>query len=81
MVQMPEQVVFEQTKIEIANVINQSIQIYNLPVYQIAIILKDFYNEAQVQAQNEYKFQFEQYQAQLRKEQEPKEATEEKSEN
>ena len=81
MVQMPEQVVFEQTKIEIANVINQSIQIYNLPVYQIAIILKDFYNEAQTQAQNEYKFQFEQYQAQLRKEQEPKEETEEKSEN
>lgn len=81
MAQMPEQVVFEQTKIEIANVINQSIQIHNLPVYQIAIILKDFYNEAQAQAQNEYKFQFEQYQMQLRKEQESKEQPEEKSEN
>ena len=61
MTEMPQQVVFEQTKLEIANVINHSIVHHKLPIYQVAIILKDLYEEAQNQAQIEYKKQLDQY--------------------
>lgn len=67
---MPEQVAFEQIKQEVARVINYGINDLHLPIYQAAIILKDLYNEAQMQAQLEYNTALQKYNTELQKEQE-----------
>lgn len=69
MAKVPEAVLFEQVKRETANYINRAISM-GLPLYQAAAILKDLYNEAQIQAQKGYQQQLEQYQSDLQKEDE-----------
>ena len=63
MPQMPPQVAYEYLKQEVANTINRGISELQIPLYQIAQILKDLYTEANAQAQLEYQQAIQQYNA------------------
>lgn len=63
MPQMPPQVAYEYLKQEVANTINRGISELQIPLYQIAQILKDLYTEANAQAQLEYQQTVQQYNA------------------
>lgn len=63
MPQMPPQVAYEYLKQEVANTINRGISELQVPLYQVAQILKDLYTEANAQAQLEYQQAVQQYNA------------------
>ena len=63
MPQMPPQVAYEYLKQEVANIINRGISELQVPLYQVAQILKDLYTEANAQAQLEYQQAVQQYNA------------------
>lgn len=63
MLQMPPQIAYEYLKQEVANTINRGISELQIPLYQIAQILKDLYTEANAQAQLEYQQAVQQYNA------------------
>lgn len=56
---------FERTKQTLAGVINEAINIHGLPIYLVAIGLKELYNEAQAQANLEYQQYIQQQQSQI----------------
>lgn len=56
---------FERTKQTLASVVNEAINIHGLPIYLVAIGLKELYNEAQAQANLEYQQYIQQQQSQI----------------
>lgn len=57
---MPSNLIFEEAKTNIAKVINEELR--RVPMYEMEIILKDFYNEVSREAQNEYNRSLKEYQ-------------------
>ena len=49
---MPSNLIFEEAKTNIAKAINEELR--RVPMYEMEIILRDFYNEASREARNEY---------------------------
>ena len=57
---MPSNLIFEEAKTNIAKVINEELR--RVPMYEMEIILRDFYNEASREARNEYNRSLKEYQ-------------------
>lgn len=57
---MPSNLIFEEAKTNIAKVINEELR--RVPMYEMEIILRDFYNEASRETRNEYNRSLKEYQ-------------------
>lgn len=57
---MPSNLVFEEAKTNIAKIINEELK--RVPMYEMEIILRDFYSEVSREAQNEYNRSLKEYQ-------------------
>lgn len=56
---------FERTKQTLAGVVNEAINVHGLPIYLVAIGLKELYTEAQAQVNLEYQQYIQQQQSQI----------------
>ena len=54
---------FERTKQTLAGVVNEAINVHGLPIYLVAIGLKELYTEAQAQVNLEYQQYIQQQQS------------------
>lgn len=57
---MPSNLIFEEAKTNIAKIINKELK--RVPMYEMEIILRDFYSEVSREAQNEYDKNLKEYQ-------------------
>lgn len=56
---MPSNLIFEEAKTNIAKIINEELK--RVPIYEMEIILRDFYSEVSREAQNEYNRSLKEY--------------------
>lgn len=54
MSKIPQNVLMEQFKYELAQIINNGINEYKLPLYMVEYVLRDYLNEVHTQATQEY---------------------------
>ena len=60
--QIPQQLAFEELKGELVRIIRTGMNNFNIPSWQVEIILKDLYNETHAQAMQEYQQSVKEYQ-------------------
>jgi hypothetical protein len=76
MSKIPQTVLMEQFKYELAQIINNGINEYKLPLYMVEYVLRDYLNEVHVQASQEYEAALKQVQEEQAAEQNtPEEST------